>query len=81
MALHIGQLIRQKMEERGMTVASLSRKYGCSRVNMYKIFDKPTIDTGMLLRFSLLLNFDFFQYYRQELSDKSLQGMEEQVEV
>ncbi len=70
MAIHIGQLIRQKMEERGMTVSALSRNYGCSRVNMYKIFDKASIDTAMLLRFSLLLNYDFFQHYCNELSQR-----------
>lgn len=67
MSIHIGQLIRQKMEERGMTVSSLSRAYGCSRVNMYKIFDKSSIDTAMLLRFSQLLDFNFFQSYSDEL--------------
>ena len=72
MAIHIGQLIRQKMEERGLSVSALSREYGCSRVNMYKIFDKPSVDTAMLLRFSLLLNYDFFQHYRDELSQRGL---------
>ena len=70
MAIHIGQLIRQRMEECQMSVSELSRRYGCSRVNMYKIFDKPSIDTAMLLRFSLLLDYDFFQQYRNELAQR-----------
>ena len=70
MTIHIGQVIRQRMEQQGKTVSWLAKEYGCSRVNMYKIFDKPSIDTAMLLRFSLLLDFDFFACYRDELQSK-----------
>ena len=70
MTIHIGQVIRQRMEQQGKTVSWLARQYGCSRVNMYKIFDKPSIDTAMLMRFSLLLDYDFFACYSQELARK-----------
>ena len=66
-AMHIGSLIREQMEQQGRSVSWLAREYGCSRVNMYKIFDKQSIDTQSLLRFSVLLGYDFFQPYRDEL--------------
>ena len=60
------------MEERGQTVVGLAREYGCSRIHMYRIFDKPSIDTAMLMRFSLLLRYDFFMLYQQEYDTRLL---------
>lgn len=67
MAVHIGNEIRRVMEERGQTVTWLSHEYGCSRVNMYKIFDRPSIDTLALQRLSLILRYDFFRCYSEEV--------------
>ena len=70
MVLHIGKEIQRVMELRGQTVVGLAREYGCSRIHMYRIFDKSSIDTAMLLRFSLILKYDFFQLYQQEYNAK-----------
>jgi len=69
--LHIGREIQRVMEENGKTVVWLAREYGCSRIHMYRIFDKSSLDTAMLLRFSLLLDYDFFELYRQEFNSSS----------
>ena len=45
--IHIGKQIRQKMEER-QTVVWLSKHLSCSRANVYKIFEKYSVDTEML---------------------------------
>lgn len=58
--LHIGRLIRAKLEEKGQTVTWLARQVPCSRTNIYKIFDRPSIDTDMLARLSVIMGFDFF---------------------
>ena len=71
MVLHIGKEIQRVMEQRGQTVVGLAREYGCSRIHMYRIFDKSSIDTAMLLRFSTILAFDFFQIYSEELQRKN----------
>ena len=65
--MHIGNIIREVMEQQGRTVTWLAHEYGCSRVNMYKIFDKQSIDTQSLLRISAILDYDFFALYQQEL--------------
>ena len=59
--LHIGHLIRTRLEEKGQTVTWLARQVPCSRTNIYKIFDRPSIDTDMLARLSDILGFDFFK--------------------
>lgn len=63
----IGRLIQEKLEERGLTAAWLAEQISCGRANVYKIFNKHSIDTEMLRRISIVLDFDFFQYYSQQL--------------
>ena len=53
--MHIGQLIKQKMEEEGKTVSWLARNLSYCRTNVYKIYDKKSIDTDLLMRISALL--------------------------
>ena len=70
--IHIGQLIKQELQSQGRTVAWLTRELNCSRSNVYKIFEKPTLDTAILLQVSKLLKVDFFRYYTNELSKEKL---------
>jgi DNA-binding Xre family transcriptional regulator len=61
--IHIGALIRSRMESEGRSVSWLAEQLNCSRVNIYKIYERPNIDTAMLNRICLVLDFDFFKYY------------------
>lgn len=74
--MHIGREIQRVMREQGRSVAWLSKEYGCSRIHMYRIFDKASLDTMMLMRFCLLLHYDFFDLYHQEFLQQH--GNEEQ---
>lgn len=58
--MHIGQLIKQEMDKQGKTVSWLARELSYCRTNVYKIYDKKSIDTDLLLRISILLKHDFF---------------------
>ena len=69
-SMHIGNIIHKVMEQQGHTVTWLAHEYGCSRVNIYKIFDKQSVDTQSLLRLSVILDYDFFALYQQELHDR-----------
>lgn len=70
MSIHIGKHIQEEVRRQGRTVTWLAQAYGCSRVNMYKVFEKPSVDTGTLLRLSAILDYDFFSLYSNELSRK-----------
>lgn len=70
MSVHIGKEIEKKTRERGMTVVGLSRELGCHRTNIYRIFGSPTVDTGVLLRLSVILQFDFFSLYADDLANR-----------
>ena len=65
--MHIGQLIKQQMEAQGKTTSWLARELAYCRTNVYKIYDKKSIDTDLLLRISRLLQYDFFEVYSREM--------------
>jgi transcriptional regulator with XRE-family HTH domain len=61
--VNIGQKIKEVFETRGITVTEFARRINKSRENMYSIFSRKTIDTGLLLAISRVLDFDFFKLY------------------
>jgi hypothetical protein len=48
------------MKEEGRSVDWLSKKLNCDRTNIYKIYEKSSIDTIQLLHISRALNYNFF---------------------
>lgn len=68
--MHIGQLIKQELEVQGRTVVWFARNMSYSRTNIYKIFERSSIDTDVLLRVSMVLEVDFFKLYSEYLKVK-----------
>ncbi|MBQ6064866.1 MAG: helix-turn-helix transcriptional regulator [Prevotella sp.] len=77
--LEIGDLIRQKLKERKRTIVWLAENLSCSRTNVYKIFDKRSIDTDYLLRISDILDYDFFELYSKELKKRKDNGVDKDL--
>lgn len=73
--LHIGQLIQAQLKKDQRSVGWLSRQIPCSRNHVYKLFKRPSLDGELLLRISIVMQFNFFQYYTAEF----LQAMKERV--
>lgn len=71
--IHIGQIIKQELENQERTVSWFARKLNCDRSNVYRIFLKSTIDTGVLLRISTILNRNFFELYLEKSVSNSQQ--------
>ena len=63
MAVHIGNRIKSTLNKKGMSLSEFGRRIHKSRENVYDIFKRRTIDTGLLVTISKVLDFDFFQYY------------------
>jgi transcriptional regulator with XRE-family HTH domain len=61
--VHIGQKIKRIIEKKGITISSFGKRINKSRENVYDIFKRRTIDTGLLTDISKVLEHDFFQYY------------------
>lgn len=66
----IGVLIREELERQERSVAWLARKLSCDRSNLYRLFQKESIDTRLLTRISLLLRHDFFKDLSDFLNEK-----------
>jgi hypothetical protein len=73
--LHIGQLIQDQLKKDQRSVGWLSRQIPCTRNHVYKLFKKASLDADLLLRISIVMQFNFFQYYTAEF----LQSMKERV--
>lgn len=61
--IHIGELIKEQMEVQGRTASWLAKSLSCTRINIYDIYKRNTIDTELLLKISQLLGYNFFQPY------------------
>ena len=56
----IGQLIKEEVERKGLSVKEFAEKICYKRANVYKIYDKISLDTALLGRISKVLDHNFF---------------------
>lgn len=77
MIINIGEEIREIVKRQGKSITWLAKQINCSRVNIYKIFERSSIDTNTLLRISDALDYDFFAIYSQNLTMNKKQDGEE----
>lgn len=61
--VEIGQKIKEVFDNRKMKLTEFADELGTVRQNVYRIFKKRHVDTGLLLKISQVLNHNFFQYY------------------
>lgn len=67
--IHIGKVIEKVLRDQGKTVTWFARSLYCDRTNVYKIFQRESVDSEMLYRISKILAHDFFKYYSKELEE------------
>jgi len=63
MEIHIGQLIKKRLQETGMSKTEFARRINKTSQNVYDIFERKTIDSGLLYTISTILDFNFFEPY------------------
>lgn len=63
----IGLLIKEELEAQERGVAWFSRKIHLDRSNVYRLFQKSSIDTELLRRICIVLDKDFFALYSRSL--------------
>lgn len=63
--LHIGHLIKAVFDESGMTVSEFARQIHLERSTIYGIFERPSIDSMLLARISLVLKHNFLSDIEQ----------------
>ncbi len=74
--IHIGKQVKLVLEAKGISVTEFAKRINKSRENVYSIFNRKSIDTGLLIKISEVLEFDFFR----SLS-KSYAELEQTVQV
>lgn len=65
--IYIGQLIKQRMQECAIVIERASAFLNVSEDELERMFDEKSLDCNILLRWSKLLNYDFFRIYTQHL--------------
>ncbi len=61
--MHIGEKIKARAKELRIGPTELARAIKTSKQNVYGIYLRETIDTGLLMKLGKALEFDFFAYY------------------
>ncbi|MBL7909915.1 MAG: helix-turn-helix transcriptional regulator [Bacteroidia bacterium] len=66
MAIHIGEIIKNLVKKKGISVTDFADKINYSRRNVYEIFDKKSIDTELLVKIGKILEQNLFLNYISE---------------
>lgn len=66
----IGLLIKEELERQERGISWFARRLSCDRSNVYRLFQKDSIDTGLLTRISLILGRDFFEALSDDVKEK-----------
>lgn len=67
--MHIGESIKKELERQGKTVVWFANQLPCHRTHVYRIFEKSSIDTHVLMHISRILKYDFFAEHSKELKN------------
>ena len=63
--IHIGQCIKAVFDESGMSVSEFAKQIHLERSTVYGIFERPSIDSMLLARISLVLKHNFLSDIEQ----------------
>lgn len=65
--IHIGKKIQEAVEQSRFSVTQFANLINKSRTVVYDIFERDTLDTGLLQQISKVLNQNFFKYYNYDI--------------
>lgn len=69
MEIDIGSLVRQVAEQGHVGPTELGKRIGTSKQNIYGIYKRNSMDSSLMLKLSLALDHNFFQYYVRSLEN------------
>lgn len=65
--INIGALIEQRVTEYEIDISRICNFFSCTEEDIQNMYDSKTIETQLLLKWSKLLEYDFFRIYSQHL--------------
>lgn len=57
--MHIGNIIKDKLSERNITIVEFAKELNIHRSNVYRLFEKSSIDVILLMKISKIVKFNF----------------------
>lgn len=65
--IHIGQLLEKQVTESGIEMSRICNFLHCTKEEVREMYSSDSLNTEILLRWSKLLEYDFFRLYTQHL--------------
>lgn len=65
--IHIGQMIEKRITESGIEMSRICNFLKCSEEEIKEMYAQKNLPTDILLKWSKLLEYDFFRVYSQHL--------------
>lgn len=66
-SIHVGSFIRRRVLEVEIDMGRICNFLKCTETEVYRMYEKESLDCEALLRWSKLLSYDFFRIYSQHL--------------
>lgn len=65
--IHIGQMIKERVAESGIEISRICNFFNCTEDEVIEMYQQENLPTDILLKWSKLLEYDFFRLYSQHL--------------
>lgn len=65
--IHIGELIKKGVEENRIEISRICNFLKCTEDDVEKVYQQESLDTETVLKWSKLIDYDFFRVYTQHL--------------
>ena len=65
--MNIGKHIEEILRKQGKSASWLATQIPCERTNVYNIFKRKSLDVRLLMRISIILEYDFFKELSEEV--------------
>jgi plasmid maintenance system antidote protein VapI len=66
--IHLGRMVHDQLKQQGKTTVWLAAQLGYTRESVYKIYRRSWMTTDLLIRISVILNYDFFAQVSEMLN-------------
>lgn len=67
----IGKLIREELQAQERSVSWFARKLHLDRSNVYRLFQRNSVDTALLSRISIILGKNFFEPLSENIKERN----------
>ena len=65
--IHIGQMIQKEVAESGIEISRICNFFKCPEEEIKEMYTQENLSTDIILKWSKLLEYDFFRLYTQHL--------------